>query len=96
MKVDARNDYSARYGIYHPSRSGNDMPGRGDQMNDPAVGALFAVLAAKPTSEIRVPAVMDLDFLPNMGRMTPRLPGRAVLVRPHYWSGRCARLRGNG
>lgn len=48
------------------------MPGRDDEMNDPAVGALFAVLAAKPTSEIRVPTVMDLDLLPNMGRMTPR------------------------
>ncbi|RWI86442.1 MAG: hypothetical protein E5X80_25410 [Mesorhizobium sp.] len=42
-------------------------------MNDPAVGAFFAVLAAKPASEIRMPAIMDFDLLPNMGRMTPRL-----------------------
>jgi hypothetical protein len=66
-----------RHGIYHPGRSGNDMPGRDDEMNDPAVGTLFAVLAAKPTSEIRMPAVMHFDLLPNMGRMTPRLRSAA-------------------
>lgn len=73
----------ASHGIDHPGRSGNDMTGRDDEMNDPAVGALFAVLAAKPTSEIRVPTVMDLDLLPNMGRMTPRW----------QWDGRRARQR---
>lgn len=49
------------------------MPRHDDEMNDPTVGAFFAVLAAKPASEIRMPAIMDFDLLPNMGRMTPRL-----------------------
>ena len=48
------------------------MPRRDDEMNDPAVGAIFAVLAAKPAPEIRMPAIVDFDLLPNMGRMTPR------------------------
>lgn len=49
------------------------MPRHDDEMNDPTVGAFFAVLAAKPASEIPMPAIMDFDLLPNMGRMTPRL-----------------------
>lgn len=49
------------------------MPSHDDEMNDPTVGAFFAVLAAKPASETRMPAIMDFDLLPNMGRMTPRL-----------------------
>ncbi|MER9382533.1 hypothetical protein, partial [Mesorhizobium sp. M0578] len=52
----------ARHGIYHPGRSGNDMPRHDDEMNDPTVGAFFAVLAAKPASEIRMPAIMDFDL----------------------------------
>ncbi|ESX81704.1 hypothetical protein X756_31280 [Mesorhizobium sp. LSHC412B00] len=86
----------ASHGIDHPGRSGNDMPGRDYEMNDPAVGALFAVLAAKPMSEIRVPTVMDLDLLPNMGRMTPRWRCRAGLARLHCWIGKSAHRRGTG
>jgi hypothetical protein len=63
----------ANHRVYHPRWSGNDMPRRDAEMNDPTIGAFFAVLAAKPASEIRMPAVMDFDLLPNMGRMTPRL-----------------------
>lgn len=49
------------------------MTGRDDEMNDPAVGALFAVLAAKPTSEIRVPTVMDLDNPARHGHNDPEM-----------------------
>lgn len=55
------------------------MPRHDDEMNDPTVGAFFAVLAAKPASEIRMPAIMDFDLLPNMGRMTPRLRSTAKM-----------------
>ncbi len=47
------------------------MPGRDDQMDDAPGRTFFAVLAAKVASEIRMPTVVDLDVLPNMGRMTP-------------------------
>ncbi|MER8996154.1 hypothetical protein [Mesorhizobium sp. M0678] len=63
----------ASHRIDHPGGSGNDMPRHDDEMNDPTVRAFFAVLAAKPASEIRMPTIMDFDLLPNMGRMTPRL-----------------------
>lgn len=43
-------------------------PGATTKVNE----ALFAVLAAKTAPEIRMPAIMDPDLLPNMGRMTHR------------------------
>jgi hypothetical protein len=43
-------------------------------MNDIAAGAPLDILAAKAAPIECVPAVMDLDLLPDMGRMTGRLP----------------------
>ena len=42
-------------------------------MNDIAAGAPLDILTSKMASIERVPAVMDLDLLPDMGRMTGRL-----------------------
>ncbi len=39
-------------------------------MNDFAAGPPLDILMAKAASIQRVPAVMDLNFLPDMGRMT--------------------------
>lgn len=39
-------------------------------MNDLTCGALLTVLAAKAAAVERVPAVENLNFLPDMGRMT--------------------------
>ena len=74
----------ANHGIDHPSGSGNDMPRRDNEMNDPIVGAFLAVLAAKPASEIRMPAIMDFNLLPNMGRMTPTLGSQGRSARLAY------------
>jgi hypothetical protein len=43
-------------------------------MNDIAAGAPLDILAAKAAPIECVPAVMDLNLLPDMGRMTERLP----------------------
>jgi hypothetical protein len=43
-------------------------------MNDIAAGAPLDILAAKAATIECVPAVMDLNLLPDMGRMTGRLP----------------------
>ena len=43
-------------------------------MNDIAAGAPLDILAAKAVPIECVRAVMDLDLLPDMGRMTGRLP----------------------
>ena len=43
-------------------------------MDDIAAGAPLDILAAKAAPIKCVPAIMDLDLLPEMGRMTGRLP----------------------
>jgi hypothetical protein len=42
-------------------------------VNDVADGALLDILASDATPIECVPAIMDLDLLPDMGRMTGRL-----------------------
>jgi hypothetical protein len=42
-------------------------------VNDIAAGAPFDILAANAAPIVCVPAIMELDFLPDMGRMTGRL-----------------------
>jgi hypothetical protein len=49
-------------------------------MNDIAAGAPLDILAAKAAPIECVPAVMDLDLLPDMGRMTGRLPLAARII----------------
>jgi hypothetical protein len=38
-------------------------------MNNPAVRTLFAVLHAQSSTMQRVPTIVNLNFLPDMGRM---------------------------
>ena len=47
-------------------------------MDDIAAGAPLDILAAKAAPIKCVPAIMDLDLLPDMGRMTGRLPSAAA------------------
>jgi hypothetical protein len=42
-------------------------------VNDIATGAPLDILAANAAPIVSVPAIMDLDLLPDMGRMTGRL-----------------------
>jgi len=49
-------------------------------MNDIAAGAPLDTLTAKAAPIECVPAVMDLDLLPDMGRMTGRLPLAARII----------------
>ena len=57
--------------IQHPSRDGDDHTRRRLEMDDLARAALLTVMSPDPTSMERVPAVVHLDELPDMGRMTP-------------------------
>jgi hypothetical protein len=43
-------------------------------VNDIATGAPLDILAANAAPIVSVPVIMDLDLLPDMGRMTGRLP----------------------
>lgn len=57
-------------GIEHPCRHDNHDPGRHLQVNNLAAGAPLDILSSNPASIQRMPAVKDLNFLPDTGRMT--------------------------
>jgi hypothetical protein len=63
----------ASHGIEHPGGDHDHNARFNLDVNDLAVGALLAVLAPDATSIQRVPAIEDLNFLPDMGRMIQRL-----------------------
>jgi hypothetical protein len=56
--------------IQHPGRQHDDHAGcRRLEVDNPAAGALLTVLLPNTTTVEGMPTVMDLDFLPDMGRM---------------------------
>jgi hypothetical protein len=70
---DSRRAYlhtRARGRIQHPSRDNDDHAGRRLEMDNAARATLLAVVSADRASIKRVPAIMDLDVLSDMGRMT--------------------------
>lgn len=62
-----------RSSVEHPRRHHQDYPRSDLDVNNITCRSLFAVLPSKTTPIERMPAVEDFDFLPDMGRMTPRL-----------------------
>jgi hypothetical protein len=86
MEIDQRGHRHARRAdghsgagdrIQHPGRHHDDDAGLRLDVNTRAASAAFAVVPPNPTPMERMPAVMDLDLRPDMGRMTPRLPSAA-------------------
>ena len=73
-ELHARTDRGAK----HPGGDHDDDPGLDLYVDDLAVGALLAVLTPDATAIQRMPAVEDFNFLPDMGRMTQRLPSDAA------------------
>ena len=57
--------------VKHPGGHDNDDAGVDLKVDNLASCTLLAVLASHTTAVQRVPAVMDFDLLPDMGRMTP-------------------------
>jgi hypothetical protein len=77
LKVDlrvAQTHPAARDRIEHPRGHHDDVPGIGLDVNELARGAHLAVVAANSTTVEWMPAILDHDGLPDMGRMTVRLP----------------------
>ena len=66
--------------IEHPCRHHDDYTGRYLDVNDVADGALLDILASDATPIECVPAIMDLDLLPDMGRMTGRLQSAVRII----------------
>ncbi len=65
---------SAGDGIEHPCRHHDDYAGCYLDVNDLAAGAPLNILPSNAAPIECVPAIMDFDLLPDMGRMTGRLP----------------------
>ena len=61
-------------GIEHPRRDNNDHARLHLDMHDRPRPAVLAALPPQTTPIQRMPAVVDDDFLPDMGRMSGRLP----------------------
>jgi len=79
MKVDQRRHCYARRadrhacagdGVQHLCGDRRDHARHRLDVNKPTGYALLAVMPPDTAPEKRVPAVMDLNFLPDMGRMT--------------------------
>ena len=60
--------------IKHPRRHNRDDAGLRFDMHEPPGATLLTAAQANATPEEGMPAVMDHDVLPDMGRMTWRLP----------------------
>ena len=68
-------------GVEHPCRDDQDVAGSHFDMNNFTDRAPLDILSSNPPSKQRVPAVMDLNFLPDMGRMTARLRNPGEVAR---------------
>ena len=64
----------ARDRIEHPRRHDRDDAGLRFDLHEPPGDTLLAAAEANATPVEGMPAIMDYDFLPDMGRMTRRLP----------------------
>lgn len=57
-------------GVEHPIRKYRYDARLNLDMDDTAAGALLAVMRSNSSAIERMPAVVNLNFLPDMGRMT--------------------------
>jgi hypothetical protein len=64
-------------GIQNPRRGHDDDARRRLEVDNGARYTLLAALASDTTPVEGVPAIVDLDFLPDMGRMAGRSPSGA-------------------
>jgi hypothetical protein len=67
-------------GIQDPRRGHNDHAGCRLEVNNGPGYALLATLAPDAAAIEGVPAILDLDLLPDMGRMTGRLRSAARII----------------
>ena len=64
------NHAGADAGVEHPVRTYRYDARLGLNMADTAAGALFAVMRSNSSVVERMPAIVNFNFLPDMGRMT--------------------------
>ena len=66
--------------VKHPRRHDNCSTRFSFDDDNVTPGALLGIIAPHRTSVERMPAVVNLYFLPDMGRITPRLHWAKVLA----------------
>jgi hypothetical protein len=68
--------------IQHPCRHHDDHAGRNLDVNNVTADPPLGILAPHAAPIECVPSITNFDFLPDMGRMTPRLPsaGRTTFL----------------
>jgi hypothetical protein len=76
----AERHSGARRRIEHPRRHHHDHAGLHLDVDELAPGAPLRVVAANTPPLKRVPSVTNFDVLPEMGRMTVRLPSGAKTI----------------
>src|SRR3954470_23050653 len=72
----------ARDRIEHPRRHNRDDAGLRFDLHEPPGDPLLAAAEANATPKEGMPAIMDHDVLPDMGRMTRRWPAGAWSAQP--------------
>src|SRR3954453_14895996 len=70
----------ARNRIEHPRRYNRDDAGLRFDLHEPPRATLLTAAEANATPIEGMPAIMDHDFLPDMGRMTRRWPAHEVVM----------------
>jgi len=65
--------------VQHPSRQDDNYTGGNLDVDDITAGSSLAVLLPKPAPIQWVPTIEDFDFLPDMGRMTPRCRAAKIM-----------------
>ena len=56
--------------VEHPLRQYRYNAGLNFDVNDPATRTLLAVMSAHTAAVIRMPGIVNFNFLPDMGRMS--------------------------
>ena len=79
--ADADLHACARDRIEHPRRHNRDDAGLRFDLHEPPGDTLLTAAEANATPKEGMPAVMDHDFLPDMGRMTWRWPSGGGIGR---------------
>src|SRR3954454_7674703 len=94
--ADADLHACARDRIEHPRRHNRDDAGLRFDLHEPPGATLLTAAEANAMPKEGMPAIMDHDFLPDMGRMTRRWQSSAWSAQPCSCPPRSARPPGTG
>jgi hypothetical protein len=89
----AKHQAGAMHRIELPARDQTYTAGRQIDMGDAAITATLKLDATHPLPIKRMPAIMDNNICPNVGRMAARWRAGGSTVRRHCCRDRCGHPR---